>query len=243
MANFITKGSFAQVIQPGWIIEDDGFGLLTSRVIFINDTDKATGAPNKLDPHPFDNRLQCHKVSYTVNSAKRCVITADYVGIASGAETTGILTADYSGSTQSIQAHPKFARDVGYNGADKMLKEYGWDGFKFDEEDADAIASGLVGTKNFVVGEMSINFTWYTTTKSILEYWVNAVGKTVEKSSNASASDVILPTVLQPISGNHDRFVLVSNVSYEKYAHLYKINVVFRVATGGWHKYVYERAP
>ena len=240
MPNFKTKGSFNKEIQPGWTIENDGFGLLTSRVIFIHDSDRATGGPSKGAAHPFDSRLQCHKVSYTVNSARRSVATADYVGLAEGTATPIDFRADYSGATQPIQSHPKFFAGTGYNGADKKLMEYGWDGTKFDEEDATAVEKGIVGVKSYVAGEMSVSGTFYTSSKEWLQQWVNGVGKTIEKLPGDSG--VVLPTVTSAISSYHDRIGLLTNVSYENYAHLYKVSFTVRVATGGWHKYIYERA-
>lgn len=240
MANFKTKGSFNNEVQPGWTIENDGFGLLTSRVVFINDSAVARGGPAKLDAHPFDERLQCHKVIYTVNSARRSVATADYVGLAEGTYTPIDFRADYSGASQPIQSHPKFANGTGYNGATKKLMEYGWTGTKFDEDDADAVSSGLVGVKSYVAGEMSVSGTFYTSSQEWLQKWVDAVGKTVEKLPGDAA--VVLPSGSTKISSNHDRIGLVTNVSYEGYAHLYKVSFTVRVATGGWHKYIYDRA-
>jgi len=240
MPNYKTKGSFSNEIQPGWSIEDDGFGLLTSRVTFVNDSTEAKGGPAKGDAHPFDSRLQCHKVTYTVNSAKRSVAVADYVGLAQGTYTPIDFRADYSGASQPIQSHPKFASGLGYNGATKKLMDYGWTGTKFDEEDADAVSSGLVGVKNYVAGEMSVSGIFYTSSKDWLQSWVNGVGKTIEKLPGDAG--VVLPPSAA-ISTNHDRIGLLTNVSYEQYAHLYKVSFTVRVATGGWHKYVYERAP
>lgn len=240
MATFHTKGKFSNQIQPGWVIEDDGYGLLTSRVTFINDSDKATGGPAKLDAHPEDSRLQCHKVTYTINSAKRSVAVADYVGIANGTYTPIEFRADYSGSSQKIQTHPKFCTDKAYNGGTKPLKDYGWDGKGFPETDSDAVTAGLVGVSAYVVGEMSVSGTFYTSSKDWLQKWVNGVGKTIEKLPGDS--EVVLPTGTVPISANHDRIGLLTNVSYEKFAHLYKVSFSVRVATGGFNKYIYERA-
>lgn len=242
MANFTTKGSFGpNTIQPGWTIEDDGFGLLTSRVTFVNDSDSAGGGPAKLAPHPEDSRLLCHKVAYTVNSARRSVAIADYVGLAQGTYTPIDFRADYSGSSESIMAHPKFSTGTAYNGATKKLLDYGWDidAGQFDPTNADAIAAGLVGTKKFITGEMSVSGTFYTSSKEWLQKWVNGVGKTIQQLPGDSS--VVIPA-FSPSSPNHDLPGLLTNVSYEMYAHLYKVSFSVRVATGGWHKYIYKRA-
>lgn len=234
-----TKGSFKKQVQPGWVIENDGYGLLTSRVTFIDDSESASGGPKKLEAHPFDERLQCHKVTYTLNSAKRSTAVADYVGLEAGTYTTIDFRAEYSGASQPIQAHPKFSKDMGYNGAAKKLMDYGWDGTKFSEDDAEANTAGLVGVKSYVAGEMSVSGTFYTSSQGWLQKWVDAVGKTVEKLPGDAP--VVLPAAV-PISSNHDRIGLMTNVSYEQYAHLYKVSFTVRVATGGWHKYIYDRA-
>lgn len=241
MANYKTKGAFSYQIQPGWTIEDDGFGLLTSRVTFINDSNTATGGPSKMDAHPEDNRLLCHKVSYTVDSAKRVFIVADYVGLAKGTNTTIDLKGEYSGSSQPIQAHPKFSSGTAYNSAAKKLKDYGWDSTdaKFSEDDADAIKEGLVGVKSFVAGEMSFSGQFYTTSKDFVKKWMDAVGKTVE--TLPGNPEAIFPT-FKPASSNHDRIALMTNVAYEMYAHVYKVSFSVRLSIGGWHKFIYERA-
>jgi hypothetical protein len=238
MANFKTKGNFQSEVQPGWTIEDDGFGLLTSRVVFINDGGKATGGPAKLSAHPSDSRLQCHKVSYTINSALRSVATADYVGIASGAYTPIDFKADYSSASMKIGSHPGFTVKK-YN-ATKALVKCGWENGKFLEDNADAIANGLVGVTSYVAGEMSVTGTFYTSSKEWLQKWVNGVGKTIEALPGDTG--VVLPTETAPISPKHDRKGLLTNVSYEQYAHLYKVAFTVRVATGMWNSAIYDRA-
>lgn len=237
-----TKGTFKKQPQPGWTIEEDGFGLLTSRVVFVDDSGEATGGPKRLDAHPFDGRLQCHRVTYSVNSANRSVATADYVGIDSGTYTRIEYRADYAGGTQPIQTHPKFNTGPAYNGAAKKLSEYGWEeeAQKFPSDNTDAVSSGLVGVKSYVAGEMSVSGTFYTSAKDWLQKWVNGVGKTIK--GLPGDSEVVLPTGNDPISSNHDKIGLLTNVSYERFAHLYKVSFSVRVATGGWHKYIYKVA-
>lgn len=239
MANtYKTKGSFSSEIQPGWTIEDDGFGLLTSRVVYINDSDKATGGPAKLSAHPYNERLQCHKVSYTINSAKRSVATADYVGISSGSYTPIDFRADYSSASLSIGSHPGFS--VKKYSATKALIDCGWANGKFDETNADAIANGLVGVKNYVAGEMSVSGTFYTSSKEWLQKWVDGVGKTIDALPGDSG--VVLPSKFEPISAKHTKKGLLTNVSYEQYAHLYKVAFTVRVATGMWNTAIYDAA-
>jgi hypothetical protein len=239
MANtYKTKGSFSSEIQPGWTIEDDGFGLLTSRVVYINDSDKATGGPAKLSAHPYNERLQCHKVSYTINSAKRSVATADYVGISSGSYTPIDFRADYSSASLSIGSHPGFS--VKKYSATKALIDCGWANGKFDETNADAIANGLVGVKNYVAGEMSVSGTFYTSSKEWLQKWVDGVGKTIDALPGDSG--VVLPSKFEPISAKHTKKGLLTNVSYEQYAHLYKVSFTVRVATGMWNTAIYDAA-
>lgn len=238
MPNYKTKGSFSDEIQPGWTVEDDGFGLLTSRVTFISDGNRGRANVAKKDAHPFDSRLQCHRVSFTVNSASRTVTTAEYVGISGGSETEADVKVDYSAGSQPIQTHPKFANGPAYNEAEHELKFYGWTGTKFDEEDLLAKTAGLVGIKSYVVGEMSVSATFYTTALNTVTTFMNGVGKTIEDLP--SGGKLSMPSGT-PISANHDRMLLVTGCSYETFAHLFKVSVLIRVATGGWHKYIYER--
>jgi hypothetical protein len=237
----ITKGNVPGLeLQPGWSIDNDGYGLLTSRLTFRCKKEGVGDRPKKLDAHPEDSRLQCHRSSYTQDGAWATVV-AEYVGLEAGTYTPIQWAADFSGSTQPIQSHPNFV-NVKF-GTATPLKDLGWDkdAQAFPEDNSVAETNGLVGIRQFIAAEMAVTGTFYTSDKSWLQKWADGVGKTFEALPGDSS--VVLISTFQPISPNHDRKSLLTGIAYEMYAHLYKVNFQAKVATGGFHKFVYDRAP
>ena len=238
--SYTTKGKVTgSNVQPSYAIEDDGFGLLTSRIVFRGD---GAAIPAKGSAHPEDARLQAHKHSTTYDPAGIRQVAVDYVGIASGQQTEIMWQVDFSGKTESIKAHPNFLT-VKFGGAAQPFKDTGWDTEKqqFNEDDSAAQVAGLVGIKSWLSSEIAVSGTFYTSSKEWLQKWVNGVGKTVEILPNADK--VVLPSTYQPISANHDRFTLLTGVGYETYANIYKVTFQARCSPGGWNKLVYDRAP
>lgn len=227
-------------LQPGWTIESDGFGLLTSRLTFICDASVAESKkPKENEAHPKDGRLLCHKASYSINDNELATISADYVGIATGTMTTVMVTGDTALTTQDIQVHPKFYQGKAY-GADKPLFELGWDMAEraFPATNATATSNALVGVKSYLAPDLQYTGTYYTNSKQTLLDNQKMVGKTF--NTIPGATDMIIPPVLAPISKYHIRFGLLTSCNYEKYANVYKVRFTFRVATGGWHSFIYE---
>lgn len=121
MTDRIEKGDnlYDLVLQPGWTSEEDGFGLLTSRLTFIyghgSDTNSAdlSRAPRRGDTHPKDLRMTCHRASTTYNANGLAVVVAEYIGIAEGNTTRPEVSGRGSMSTDPITTHPKFVEVIG----------------------------------------------------------------------------------------------------------------------------------
>ena len=125
MTTMITKGDVGALVPaPGWTIENDGFGLLTSSVVFRGDKDAELPAIG--DDHPEDSRLKLHKLSWSRTSGDTITATAYYLGIESGDHTTIEYESDVASSVNPLKAHPKFLATA-YNGASGSLQSYGWD--------------------------------------------------------------------------------------------------------------------
>lgn len=238
----ITKGTVGALVpSPGWTVENDGFGLLTSVVNFKGDKDAAVPAIGA--DHPGDARLKLHKISWSINAGETKVATGYYVGIETGEHTTIEYESDISSSVQKLKAHPKFLATA-YNGASKSLNDYGWDdelgGYPVTA--SEAATEGLTGITSYVAGEQSITGTFYTNSKSYLQNTVNGQGKTFV--SLLGDENLVVPTGNVPISANHDRIGLVASVGYKLFAkNIWKVTFTCRVSPGGWHKYIYERVP
>jgi hypothetical protein len=227
-------------LQPGWQIEDDGFGLMTSRLTFKCDASIAGAKkPKEKEAHPEDGRLLCHRSSYTSNESGVATITAEYVGISSGSMTKVQVSGSVALTTQSIKVHPNFA--IGkVSDAGKPLKDLGWDeqSQSFPETNADAVTFGLVGIKSYLSPELQYTGSYYTSSQAVLMENMKMTGKTFQ--TIPGGENVIIPPGLKSISPKHIRFGLVTGVNYEQFAHIYKVNFTFRVSNGGWHSYVYD---
>jgi hypothetical protein len=242
MADLIKKGNKLTTLQlqPGWTIEGDGYGLMTSRLTFSCDASVAQAKkPKTNDPHPKDGKLLCHKSTYSINDNDLATITADYVGIESGNMTRVIVSGDTGLATQDIQVHPKFFQgNAGQTG--KPLMDLGWDMAEkaFPATNAEAVSNALVGIKSFLAPDLQFSGIYYTSSKEILSSNQKMVGKTFKEI--AGASDMVIPQSLTFSSAKHTRFGLMTSCNYEIYANIYKVRFTFRVATGGWHSYIYE---
>jgi len=242
MGTIVTKGKITKTLQPGWTIEADGFGLLTSRLTFKCQSTEAAGSrPKSGDAHPEDSRLQCHRSSYTING-QLATITAEYVGIESGQRTKIQISSSTSSSSQPIQAHKSFPPGTKFkpSGIDKTsLSACGWDGSSYPEGNADAVKFGLVGVKSFLSPDIVFNCTLYTSARAEVSDAMTMVGKSF--LSMPGMEEVILPKTQVGISAYHDRFALLTAASYEQFAHLFKIDFTIRIASGGWNNLVYEK--
>ena len=227
-------------LQPGYVIENDGFGLMTSRLTFKCDASVADAKkPKYNEAHPIDGRLLCHRASYVINESKIATVTAEYVGLDSGTMTKVQVTGDVALSTQPIQTHPKFYKGTaGTTG--KPLKDLGWDEStqSFPESTQDAITYALVGLKSFNAPDLQYTGTYYTNSKEILLSNQKMVGKTF--NTIPGAESMVIPPILAPVSSYHIRFGFMTAVTYEQFANVFKVRFTFRVASGGWHSLIYE---
>lgn len=102
-------------LQPGWTVENDGYGLLTCRAEFIRNNDGNISAASVRNiAFPGDSRLSMHKFSVSPMSLGRIKITVDCVGIDSTQPYAieGWTRPQVSGSnglsTEKIETHPNF---------------------------------------------------------------------------------------------------------------------------------------
>lgn len=125
--NRVTKGDSLNriLLQPGWSIENDGFGLLTCSATYIvshgNDAGTQAGsgsyalgaAPKRGDVFEKDARLKCHRSSSSLNSNGLQVISAEFIGIESGNMTTPQVSGRGATTTEPIATHPAFKSKIG----------------------------------------------------------------------------------------------------------------------------------
>lgn len=105
----IEKGSSLRkpLLQPGYSIDNDGYGLLTCTATYKVDGDRnqdiARGTAFGPDP-----RLKCHKTSINYGPLGVATITAQYCGIANGDWTEPNVSGSSSLSTEPLTSHPNF---------------------------------------------------------------------------------------------------------------------------------------
>jgi hypothetical protein len=109
----------APVLQPGWTIEQDGFGMLQVSAKFKWAKSEVGNFPERFkrgDPFPESNynNLCLFKASMSVEKGEVVTVTADYCGLANsgGYDAAGhsdpqIMMTGASAS-ESIQSHPNF---------------------------------------------------------------------------------------------------------------------------------------
>lgn len=236
----ITKGTFGALEPaPGWEVEDDGYGMLSSVVTFKGDRDAELPALKSV--HPGDERLQLYKSKYRLIGGRAKEVTGFYVGIEAGTFSRIQWFPDVSSTTYKIVNHPCWATK-GFKHMTKALKDMGYDyannRFAYD---GTAVDFGMTGVENYIASETSVSGIFYTSDKTYVQKWMDGNNKTFQFLPNADT--LVLPSTFKPISKYHDRFALLVGVNYEMFGHLYKVSFQVRTASGGWNSNIYDRAP
>jgi len=105
----IEKGSSLRTpqLQPGYSIDNDGYGLLTCTATYKVDADRNKNIDRGTAFEP-DPRLKCHKTSINYGALGVATITAQYCGIAAGDWTDPNVSGSASLSTEPLTSHPNF---------------------------------------------------------------------------------------------------------------------------------------
>jgi hypothetical protein len=103
------------VLQPGWTVVDDGFGLNTSTTVFKADTTvdiDAFAVKGSDHPDPTYSYLKLDKWKVSWDSLDIATLTIDYVGIDtainSGVRTNPNTSSANGLTTENITTHPDF---------------------------------------------------------------------------------------------------------------------------------------
>jgi hypothetical protein len=247
----ITKGDFRGLgagsinsknpeLQPNYSVEYDGYGLITGRATFVCTASAAKArTPKRGDVFPgSEKRLYCHRASYTINGNNLATITAEYCGIENGTQSKMVLRGDTGLSTESIKSHPDF-KDI--------LQPKGWDTLKqmfvegANNSNSTADDWKLTGVKSYVRANIQIQGSFYTSNKELLTYYIASVGKTFSSIKDADFS-IYNGCFVSDDKRYFTQPGMVTNVSHEEFGNLYKVNVSFRIAQGGWHNKIYKSA-
>lgn len=209
--------------------EDDGHGVITARVTFFGSSpvEIAQGAS-----HPKISALKCLRSSIS-QDGKVYTTTAEYIGLANGSTTsTVVFSGDFGVSSAPIQVNPSF-NDV------KSDSKYNWNSTT-KQFDGDATDSAQVaGMKSYYVPTLTLSGYFYTSNRGILTSMISKVGS-VTNSFDLPSEDWGIYSGLRGGTGLKSYKFLISGVSHERIAHLYKIKFSLIWSGDGWHSKFYS---
>jgi hypothetical protein len=255
----VNKGNSltSKKLQPGWTIEDDGFGLLTCRATYIASQDTEYGAagsgliakaPKRGDIFENDPRLVCHKSSSSMNSNGLQVITAEYCGIAKGSRTDPEVNGRGATTTDPIARHPAFVDKIGGT-ASAPLFGATFDGAGNFKEFSDPIYSKY-GLKSYYSPSFSINGHFYTSDISVAKT-LKDLQCTSSSTGNWGTGNLLAGLqALGPQWGkagwweaaDESPQLLLTSVSLEYFGKLVKVSYEILVAVDGLDTDVYPRS-
>ena len=253
--NRVTKGKSLEFVQlqPGWSIENDGFGLLTCSAHYVgshgNDAGTTAGdgkkglelAPMRGQAFTKDGRLFCHRASSSMNSNGMAVITAEYVGIEDGNMTRPQVTGHGSMSTEPIATHPKFETFAGTVASPLNGAVFRADG-SFDKFGEHTGGRDKYGVKSYLNPGFVINGFFYCSSIGVAASLKGAMGQ----SSDTGFFNNI--NLLGDLSGigpswngvgnfqapNESPQLLLTGINLEFYGILVKVGYEITFATQGW---------
>ena len=261
----ISKGNNLKtpVLQAGYAIDNDGYGLLTCKATYKCDESSAATAIKRGDVFKPDARLKCHKVSVSYAALGVATITADYCGIAAGDWTDPNITGTSTLSAESITSHPDFFTKIAGpspytatvspdgTGAPAFL---GLNGAIFGNNGVNPnkpLFKGFFGTFTatekklykrtaYLSPTSSFNGVLYTTKSSNVVAMREFVGKTMNGRA-PQGFRFLLPAYLGDTWKAKDETdqLLIASVNFEDYGLLYKITYELRFNREGYPKEVY----
>lgn len=235
-------------LQAGYTIENDGYGLLTSRLTYrIDQTRVETNAPKKGDPHPKDTRLKAWKVMWTRDQNDLGTINADYIGFAQGDSTTPIVSGIGVTQQEAIDTHISFESAIGgtpaapingatFDGAGKFT------GFPHTEDSKQA---GTINLRAYLAPTLGFSGIVYVSSFTTVQSVVDNIGKTSKDGTFAGLQLVYKKTAEWVIGspggadGNWHQLFLDS-VNFEEFGLVYKISYTVRYFAYGFNPKVYS---
>ncbi len=265
----VSKGNAltTPVLQAGYSIENDGYGLLTCKATYKADKTRAANAIKRGDIFQPDSRLKCHKVSVAYGPLDVATITADYCGIENGDWTEPNVSGTATLSTEPLTSHPNFFKPAGYGlaGPSPYTSCDSPDGtptpafagingaiFGNDGVNKNPLFKGFFGTStntekklykrtSYLSPVSSFNGVLYTTKSGNVVTLRKYVG--VAFSGRAPEGyRFLLPAYMGDSFQANDETpqLLLSNVSFEDYGTLYKISYEIRFNREGYLNEVYS---
>jgi len=263
--NRVTKGDSLStlVLQPGWTIENDGFGLLTCSATYVkshgNDAGTRAGdgatvlgaAPKRGDAFPKDARLSCHRSSSAVNSNGLLVVTAEYIGITEGNMTQCEVSGRGNMSTDPITTHPDFVTKIGgtaaspLNGAQFQSGSDLFVGFKYDS----SAEFNKEGVRSFLNPGFGISGHFYTSDITVCSKLRDRMGTT---SGDGKWVNINLLGGISAVGGQATSVwgnwvsdtevdqLLLTGVAIDFFGTVIKVSYDITFARYGWDRDIYK---
>ena len=251
----VTKGNplSSVVLQPGWTIEDDGFGLLTCSAVYKVKHGTSTGTPGTgaeaLAKAPIrgnafsqDARLHCHRSTSSMDGNGIQTISADYVGIAAGTQTTPQVSGRFSSNQEPISTHPDFVKLIGGTAASPK------NGATFNDDGsfkrfADPGYDNFYGITSYLACGFGITGHFYTSNIKTAVSLKDRIGVT---SGTGNFAGVALLGDLAGLSTSwvtprEDEQLLLTGIAIESFGKLYKISYDIMFSKDGWNLMIYAR--
>ena len=257
------------VLQPGWKLTDDGFGLQTITATFTTNNGSTPFERGEAFPVENYNWLKLHKQTSSMNALDIQVISRDYVGIHpsvnSGTMTLPNTSVANGLTSENITSHPNFfytaapfteyiagkvyvESDLGPTVKDtngKPKKSYvGLNGSCFERSTGGRFIGFVDPDFPSLFGKT--NYLATTTTYSGIVYlsevtYVQAIIALLNTatSTNSWGTFNLIPAWAIIGAGTYGNKNLLSQVNVEEFGSLYKVSYEIRYSKEGWDPKVY----
>ena len=237
------------LLQSGYTIENDGYGLLTSRLAYrVDQTRIEANAPKKGDPHPKDPRLKAWKVMWTRDHNDMATIQADYIGFDQGETTTPMISGVGVTQQEPIDTHKLWESEIGgtpaapKNGAtyDATGK---FTGFPHSQASKDG---GTINLKAYLTPTLAFTGLVYVGSFDIVQSLVANVTKTSSTGQFAGLQLVYKKADGWAVMGPDGKLLwdqlFLDSINYEEFGLVYKISYTVRYFELGFNPLVYLKA-
>lgn len=265
----ITKGNDLDtpVLQPGYIVADDGYQVLTCKATYKCNHGVADGSFTRGDSFVPDPRLKAHKISISYAANNIAIVTVDYIGLETeSAYSLPNVSGSATLTTEPLTNHPKFfvANSAGgiagpspYSTATTItaLKPYthifeGDNGAVFELSTGgkflgfykhdEAGARKLYQKTGYLSPTSTVNGVLYTNSSANINTLLGYVGKTMYQRG-PDGFGYLLPSYFSPPfkAPDEDNQWLIASVHFEDYGALFKLSYELRFNREGYSPKVY----
>lgn len=255
----------SSILQPGWTLQNDGYGLLTAKARWAIDKTAVDSDGNigigAIFSEVSPEIMKCTSSLQAYQKNGIVYVDQEYVGIASGDTTRPNVSGSSGLTSEHITTHPDFfttsiAGPPPYTasqieGAQSLY--YGNNGAHFKDEKGgrfvgfiDPDFPDFYGKTHYLAPSTTFSGHIFTTSPATLKELKDGIGKV--SGSNSFAGTVLIPPVMGTtwVNGGKKQ-LLLSQVNCEQYAmnsngvaYMMKISYEIRFNRDGYSEDVYQ---